>query len=355
MGIKKANKSIYKYYWFYLLIIVLNELKSVDGESIYDLYNHRQHDHRAVSSNAIVRKLLPIEIYENVPIGYQLIDLKSIMFIDQQKSSGQSDRINSYFNFEFINDVNSNEDYVNAKSSLTTLKSYFILDPFAGTIQTAKSLDLENFCDLNLCQKTKISMKNNNNPTCQIPFTIKVTRYVSNKSLISQTYHIVFNLLVRDINEFAPQFEQKQALVFNVTEEFAPIKLPIGSVAHDNDCSDRDALYYNVKVLRINSRPADEFVSRNSELKKNDFGLYVEAKVEESLLFLCTDRALDSEEVTSIEMEIIASDRKDLYSSDARLGSLEVIINVADINDHTPKFENQVYNLGKNLNSIFMN
>lgn len=198
------------------------------------------------------------------------------------------------------------------------LRSYFILDGYTGTIQTSKLLDLENFCDLNLCknrllkiedsrshqqqQQQQLQMQANtvaNNTAadiykqnCLIEFKIKATRYMlpsssSNTTTTTTTttstlgslfgmpamqqqhqqtkesvYHITFDLILIDINEFKPEFLRKeQPLVFNVSEEFAPIKLPIGSVAYDNDCNDRGRLFYEVRVVKVNERLLDEYLA----------------------------------------------------------------------------------------------
>ena len=196
------------------------------------------------------------------------------------------------------------------------LRSYFILDDYTGTIHTSKLLDLENFCDLNICKNRLLKIEDeyqrkheseattgNNTAAdiykqnCLIEFKIKATRHlhsVDEKNLtitqpslrttatntitgddsfglqtLSQqqqvpresVYHITFDLILIDINEYRPEFFRKDPLYFNVSEEFAPIKLPIGSVAYDNDCNDRGRLFYEVKVVKINGRLLDDYLT----------------------------------------------------------------------------------------------
>lgn len=209
----------------------------------------------------------------------------------------------AYYKFEFLSEMGGVEKSSSASAAAAAtssgskhnyINSFFILDVYAGTIHTSKLLDLENFCDLSLCKNRLLKVVNsstttttnnagesNNNPAgenCLIEFKIKATRLIypnasssihnysslSIKETISSVYHISFDLLLRDVNEFKPEFigrQQQLPIWFNVSEEFAPIKLAVGSVAFDNDCNDRGRLSYVVRVVKVNGRLFDEWLA----------------------------------------------------------------------------------------------
>lgn len=166
------------------------------------------------------------------------------------------------------------------------IRSYFILDPYTGTIHTAKLLDLENFCDLNACKNRVLKVVNSSSiiddsqENCLLEFKIKATRTVYSPSNSSNPnssiYHISFGLVLKDVNEFRPEFlvTTPQPIWFNVSEEFAPIRLAVGSVAYDNDCNDRGRLRYQVKVIKVNGRPIDDWIAEARHLSGSNIGPY---------------------------------------------------------------------------------
>ena len=328
--------------------------------------------------NIIYKNIDHIELNENVPIGHLVVNLKDELFRSDSELSNQQIE-NYHFNFEFLTDLTELRDKnfykANMKQNVYLLKKYFLLDVYTGTIFTSKTLDLENFCDL--CQI------NEDGKTCYIRIGVKAIRYLlldrqtrsklttNNKDAI---YFISFDLIIKDINEYKPSFDQKQPLVFNVSEEISPIKLNLGLLAYDNDCTDRGMLNYMTKIVKINNMTVDEFIrktnSKNSQYQSNDFYFYdsnnfnqisTNSKIQntnnnsnlfdlkiitdqdQTLLFLYTDKPFDREFVHTIELDVIASDYKQLNL--ANTASLKVFINVIDINDNEPRFYNQVYNL----------
>lgn len=306
------------------------------------LYNCQTSHRFKKNTNIIIKKLIPIEISENVPIGYTVVDLKANL-IDHHKNNDEI-----YFKFEFFNEGKNHhrhqQDQQEPDLNSFNLRNYFLLDSFTGLLKTSKSLDLENFCDLNLCSKSS--------KVCAIPFKIKASKFfhtnysTSMKVFKDSVFHILFDLVVLDINEFKPEFfEQKDVILLNVTEEFAPIRLPIGSVASDNDCIDRNNLNYFINIIKVNNQFVEHVLQQsNSKLNENikqTFNFSV--LMDQTLLFLYSPRALDRELVQNIELNVIATDRID--SNDAKSGLLKVVINVIDINDNSPKFQNQIINL----------
>jgi hypothetical protein len=357
---------------FIILINLTRQYQLGSLETNRPRKNAHHHHHHSI----IFKKLTSIEINENIQIGYLINDLKANIIAS---SASDPNLINTlphyddsfYFTFEFLNDYHENNPIVAGNSNnyllQNYLKTYFLLDSYTGTIHTSKSIDMENFCDLNLCQNrnknfylevAEISIINNNsNKDCVIPFRVRATKHFyhnkTNQNIKESVYHISFDLIIHDLNEFSPEFSQKEPISFNISEEFAPIKLPLGSVAYDNDCIDRNSLSYSVKINRINQKSVDEFLKDvkslyNKDLllknKANLFDFHILIEQDHSLLFLYTNRSIDRELVQSIELEVIARDRPD-YLGDGKEASLKITINIADINDNAPKFETQVYNL----------
>lgn len=239
------------------------------------------------NTQIIFKKLTPIEINENIPIGFLIIDLKANL--DQQQQVQQQANDELYYTFEFVSEFgNERLDLVSSSQQhhhylFNSIKSYFLLDSYTGIIYTSRSIDLENFCDLNLCHNRLVSVEDYGSKgsrkakNCLIQFRIKATRHFYANKTVNLTekspngnylkdaiYHISFDLVIHDQNEFKPEFGQRadeeNPLVFNVSEEFAPIKLPLGSIAYDNDCDDRGGLFYAVKVSKVNQKSVDDFI-----------------------------------------------------------------------------------------------
>ena len=130
-------------------------------------------------------------------------------------------------------------------------------------------------------------------------------------------------------------------MTLNVTEEFAPVRLPIGSVAYDSDCTDHN-LIYSIQITHINDKLLAEFAD-NSKEQHSFSELKIITDPANMLLFLYSPKAFDREITQNVKLNVIASDRTD--KDKAKTGVLKVNINIADINDNAPRFSNKVYNL----------
>ena len=279
----------------------------------------------------LFKKLAPVQIYENLKIGHEIINLK-------EKITGlheiNHDKNNQIF-FEFQEDKKYASNILNQIS----LNEYFILDEYSGIIRTSKSIDLEHFCNYNLCQNKNINNEIYLNKTqqegCRLSFKIKANKRIDNRAI--SVYHISFDLIIHDINEFYPIFYQKNPLTFNVNEEFSPIELLIGSVPNDNDCTDRSQTYYKIKIIEANhTRSHNQFMNDNTSF---DFHVFTK----QDLLFLYSNKPLDREIYQSITLDLIAYDRVNI--NEANTAFLRIIINILDINDNAPIFKIPVYSL----------
>lgn len=288
-----------------------------------------------------MKQLAPIEIVENIPIGQTIIDLKKRLedTDDHGPPPKSTDPTKaaplSYADFQFIDKLNG--EYSSDVTNI--LRKYFLLDPLTGKIQTSKLIDLENFCELNICHSWS---SEGHKKVCSIPFKIKASKQDS-------SYHVQFELVIKDDNEFAPKFDQ-DLLRLNVTEEFAPIRLPIGKVAYDSDCTDRNSLSYSIEIQKVNGLDLKEFlrlskinVEQSRAKGSNIFDLKVITDPANMLLFLYTYKPFDRELIQHLVLHVIATDRID--KDDAKRGVLTVEINIADINDNAPIFRQKIYNL----------
>lgn len=295
---------------------------------------------RDFNSHLVMKQLAPIEIVENIPIGQTIIDLKKrLEDTDDQgpppKSTDPTTAPLSYADFQFIDKLNG--EYSSDVTNI--LRKYFLLDPLTGKIQTSKLIDLENFCELNICHSWS---SEGHKKVCSIPFKIKASKQNS-------SYHVQFELVIKDDNEFAPKFDQ-DLLRLNVTEEFAPIRLPIGKVAYDSDCTDRNSLSYSIEIQKVNGLDLKEFlrlskinVEQSRAKGSNIFDLKVITDPANMLLFLYTYKPFDRELIQNLVLHVIATDRID--KDDAKRGVLTVEIHIADINDNAPIFRQKIYNL----------
>ena len=72
-------------------------------------HQHSNHFKKRASStnpqNTILKKLTPVEIFEDVPIGHTIIDLKETLAKSGQHHDDPS-TTSFYYNFEFLNNLN---------------------------------------------------------------------------------------------------------------------------------------------------------------------------------------------------------------------------------------------------------
>ncbi|RNA44603.1 protocadherin beta-2 [Brachionus plicatilis] len=284
----------------------------------------------AQTPHILFKKLSPVQVYENLEIGHQIIDLKEKV-IDLNEISYE----NAQIVFEFLEEQKFATNILN----LVSLKEFFILDEYSGIIRTSKSIDLEHFCNYNLCQNKNINNEIYLNKTlqegCHLNFKIRASKQYDNRAKL--IYQISFDLIIHDINEFHPIFSQKSPLTFSVNEEFSPIELLIGSVPNDKDCMDKSQIYYHIKILEVNQT---KFQAKTT-IENSNFGFQVVTR--QDLLFLYSNKPLDREVYQSVTLDLIAFDRVDI--NEANTAYLKIIINIIDINDNSPVFKIPVYSL----------
>ncbi|CAG2190845.1 FAT4 [Mytilus edulis] len=179
----------------------------------------------------------------------------------------------------------------------------FTIDPNSGNLSATKALEMEHTKN----GQIELTISVSNNPTC--------------KDNITVTQTIVIN--VQDINRFSPQFTPN-TYSLNVKENYT-----VGSKldglrinATDRDTSPK----YNTITYWIgNGDPSGHF--------------YMDSKTAEIYLV----KPLDYENLKQFVLTIYATDGHALYNGTSINATGSVTINVQNVNDNTPKFNQDVY------------
>ena len=221
-----------------------------------------------------MKRFPSIELNENVPIGHTLVNLYESLLLQRDIAL----ELDTHFRFEFLD---SHDDQ-------TFLSTYFLLDSHTGIIQTLKSLDAEHWC-----HRDDLAWSCTNDKCGPLHFRIKATTTKTNSTLVVVTYHIYFDVFIKDANEYEPEFvDGNQTVQFNVSEEISPIKLPLGvRLARDLDCADRVSLV-SYKIIW----PTAE--------SKSSSNVKVVHDVELDLLFLVVQESFDREQVEYVEFDV---------------------------------------------------
>lgn len=253
-------------------------------------------------------KLDSTRIYENATIGHKIKDVKNEILKLENKPYLQLN------NFQLIN-----QNYRSRNEYLLNINAYFIIDSLTGIIQLIKLIDLETLCNTNC----------NFQNECYLRFHLKCEYERDSFG------YFTFDLFIDDINEHVPQFEISN-LVFNISEEISPLYIHIGKFANDNDCYDRNRLKYTL----ISN---DSYINSRVKLIED---------TEYQLLYLQITQSIDREVIETVRLDLIASDNglvPHAYGS-----SLQITLNLIDINDNAPKFnETQInFNLKENFQPL---
>uniref|UniRef100_A0A674HP46 Cadherin domain-containing protein n=1 Tax=Taeniopygia guttata TaxID=59729 RepID=A0A674HP46_TAEGU len=174
---------------------------------------------------------------------------------------------------------------------------YFTVSEENGNLYVNERLDREEMCGAS--------------PTCSVSFEVVVKNPLN-------IFHVQVD--IQDVNDNSPVFS-KAALELEIGEWTLPgARFPL-EMARDADVGTNSLLTY-----QLTSNP-----SFSLSLKESHEG----SKQPELVL----DRALDREKKSSFELVLMAVDGGD----PARSGTVQVLINVTDLNDNPPVFSKGVY------------
>ena len=205
--------------------------------------------------------------------------------------------------------VNNSEDFKTLRYSFLTQRnphsSKFILNETSSEIHTKENLDRETICEFS--------------PSCIISLQVSAK---SSYGIFFETFDISVHL--NDINDNTPYFSSP---TFNLTISEASL---VGTKYTIESAIDKDSTNFSVKSYEI-SPPGSPF---QVEFTKNLDGLT-------STVQLKVVQTLNRESIDKYRIQILAKDG----GTPAKVGTLNVNIAVADVNDETPKFSKLIYNV----------
>ena len=253
-------------------------------------------------------------IDEEIPIGTHLVNLSA--------------EFTHYQNKSFNTDSNNNDDYLRFSllddSAFNSRSSLIELSPDQGILTSRVVFDRESMCMSkqcdNICHPNPMAAVAAAAPS--LNDSLLLCR-LSLKVLVLPTYNILaFNLAIRDLNDNRPRFKAATCLL--TVNENVPVghRIPLPP-ATDPDQIDPALIHYQL----VSGNSPDEF-----------FALFfdpVDAK-----LYLAVLAGLDYERTASYRMQVRASDDSGDFSDAA---VLDLILQVNDLNDHSPIFNQTSY------------
>ncbi|XP_059918601.1 protocadherin alpha-5-like isoform X4 [Gadus macrocephalus] len=186
------------------------------------------------------------------------------------------------------------------------IRRYLVVDLRTGNLLVAERIDREELCnELHKC-------------------SLKIQALLSNPV---NMHRIEIHIL--DINDNAPAFEEK-TFVFNISESISLGERYLLPIAFDADIGSNAVKGY--------------------KLSQNEyFSLDVQSGEEQSVSAeLVLQKALDREKQSVITLTLTAVDGGKPF----KMGTMQLIINVIDVNDNTPVFSKSLYKARVNENAL---
>jgi len=245
------------------------------------------------------------QINEEIPIGSFVVDLNQELEI-YNKTIKNPSAYETVSNQHFTLLEDSKVSNGNAYFEMATTEP--------GKLVTKRLIDREYMCLNRQCSEPCEQQKGANFGSCKINL----------KVLMLPSYNILnLNVLIQDINDNRPVF--RTTSIIQQINENVPIgyKIPI-DLAYDPDIGRNKIQTY-------------EITEQNSEQAKHTFKLAQNPN--ESQLHLVVTSGLDREAISAFSFKITAYDG----GSPTLNSSLNVIIQITDINDNNPIFEKPFY------------
>ncbi len=222
-----------------------------------------------------------IHIMEDLPIGTSIHTF----------STNGCKRANDAGTYRFVDSQKNSNDF-------------FLIDPYTGRITTKKLIDRDDFCLRRMCSCSK----------CEITLEVLCVN-------MGQIFFNDLSIIIDDRNDHSPQFS-KSSITIDVLEN-----VPIGylipiDIAIDLDYGNNSIQGYHLYENNTTNKILNAFQIEYS--KKND------------LLALRLIKVLDRELYHSLEYIIQAYDGG---QPQALIGRLNIHINILDVNDMSPVFD----------------
>ncbi|XP_076447116.1 protocadherin-11 X-linked-like [Babylonia areolata] len=206
------------------------------------------------------------------------------------------------------------DEFQQLQYSISSRTSKFSIDENTSTIRTGQVLDREVECQFNSPSQP-----------CELGFDVGVYRWDDSKEIYDLLMIVHITVVLEDINDNSPQFP-KDVVYLSVPES-----APVGHVLLTSGAVDRDTGAQNtIKQYRLVP-------------DHGAFRLQVMTSVDgiSSDLGIVVEQPLDREQQSTYRMQVVATDG----GFPQRSGSVNITINVQDINDNAPAFSRDVFNI----------
>ena len=181
-------------------------------------------------------------------------------------------------------------------------KDYFKINENSGILRVAQQLDRDKICP--------------HKSDCTVSFDVAIEP-------VDYFQLVKVQIIIADLNDNEPSFAEKE-VTFDILES-----APAGSKFVIEPAEDQDSGQYSVQRYTLFSESTFELQTRNIQ---SDSGGTV------SLVLV---GELDREFIDKYEMTIVAYDG----GEPAKTGQLNVVVNVLDVNDHNPEFDQASYEI----------
>lgn len=259
----------------------------------------------------------PIVLIEEPPIGTLVLDLANKLDI--------KDLATSDYKFRFY-----------SPQSITS--HYFLIDQLTGHVKTQRTLDREFLCETKVCGPCTSTSN------CSLPIEIVATQTQNQKSSFNKHQMTIqkfvsFDVIIEDKNEFAPKFP-KEIIYLNISEGApANFSIPI-EPAMDRD-SKQTQIKYTLEPVLDNEIDKSNYQLELEKLNSKIRLLIDQSSNSQSQLNLILLEPFDYEQQKEVRFKILASD--DGPGQKVLTGSCLVVLNIIDMNDNLPIFDNNQY------------
>ncbi|XP_076468408.1 protocadherin gamma-B7-like [Babylonia areolata] len=208
----------------------------------------------------------------------------------------------------------SQEEFQKLLYSISTEGSKFTIDENTSTLRTGQVLDREEECEFDPPSRL-----------CELQFDVSILKWDQDIKLYDLLMIVHVTVLLEDINDNAPQFPSQRVHLS------VPESVPVGHSLLTSGAVDRDTgPKHNIQEYRLlpDSAAFRLRVMTGVDGMSSDLGIVIQ-------------EPLDRERQASYHMQVVAVDG----GYPKRSGSVNITINVEDVNDNAPSFGKKVFNI----------
>ena len=214
----------------------------------------------------------------------------------------------------------SQDEFQQLQYSISTQGSKFTIDENTSTIRTGQVLDREKECEFNSPSEP-----------CEMDFDVGVYKWDQSTELYDLLMIVHVTVVLEDINDNSPEFPNE------VVYLSVPESVPVGHVLLTSGAIDTD------------TGPNNNIQDYRLVPETGEFRLQVMANVDgmSSDLGIVVQQPLDREQQSTYQIQVVANDG----GFPQRSGTVNITINVQDVNDNAPAFSKDVFNISVNEDS----